>query len=145
MPAGIQPSLSSLEPRSILFTSDGRPRVTMLSRTLSGAARDAGNTPTTTLRGGTLLGKITASGKLKEYTPGASDGSQNFYGVLLDDVRVIDNTGANQDKPETRVAVGAADVRASTLLIGGASLIGHASEAATRTAMRAKFFIFDDE
>jgi hypothetical protein len=145
MPAGVQPRIDSLESRNVLFTSDGRPRVTMLSRVIAGTARDAGNTPTTTIRAGTLLGRITASGKLKEYQPGASDGSQNFYGVLLDDTRVVDSNGTNQDQPGARIAVAASDVRAAQLLILGASLIGHANETATRTAMRAKFFVFDDE
>lgn len=117
----------------------------MLSRTIAGTARDAGNTPTTTIRAGTLLGRITASGKLKEYQPGASDGSQTFYGVLLDDTRVVDSNGTNQDQPGARIAVAASDVRAGQLLILGNSLIGHANETATRTAMRAKFFVLDDE
>jgi hypothetical protein len=91
-----------------------------------------------------LLGKITASGKLKEFDPAATDGSQNVYGVLLDDVRVVDELQQNQDQPQARIAV-SGDVKASTLLIKGSSLVGHASETATRTALRAKFFIFDDE
>tara|TARA_R110000824_G_scaffold391156_1_gene588767 strand:- start:11828 stop:12655 length:828 start_codon:yes stop_codon:yes gene_type:complete len=48
-----------------------------------GSARDAGNSgDTTVLRPGLLLGKITASGKLKEWNPTGTDGSQNIYGVL---------------------------------------------------------------
>jgi hypothetical protein len=144
MPPGIQTQVDSLVTRNVLFVSEGRPRVTLVPRVLSGAARDAGNTPTTTLRGGLLLGKITASGKLKEFDPAATDGSQNVYGVLLDDVRVVDELQQNQDQPQARIAV-SGDVKASTLLIKGSSLVGHASETATRTALRAKFFIFDDE
>jgi hypothetical protein len=34
---------------------------------------------------GTVLGRITASGKLTILAPGASDGSQNAVGVLFDD------------------------------------------------------------
>lgn len=46
-------------------------------------AVDAGNTNgTTTLRAGLLLGQITASGKLKQWDPAATDGSQNVYGIL---------------------------------------------------------------
>jgi len=144
MPMGIQPQVDSLQTRNVLFVSEGRPRVTLLPRTLSGAARDAVNTPTTTLRGGLLLGRITASGLLKEMTPGATDGSQTFYGILLDDTRVVDENNANQNQPGARIAV-SGDVRASSLLVLGAALIGNANETTIRTAMRAKFFIFDDE
>ena len=48
-----------------------------------GSARDTGNSgDTTVLRPGLLLGKITASGKLKEWNPTGTDGSQHIYGVL---------------------------------------------------------------
>src|SRR5262245_32110794 len=53
-----------------------------LPDTTSGAARDAGNTVTTLLRSGLLLGKITASGLLKEWNPTGTDGSEVIYGVL---------------------------------------------------------------
>lgn len=144
MPPGILNQVDSLSTRNVLFVSEGRPRVTLLPRILSGAARDAANVPTTTLRGGLLLGRITASGKLKELDPAATDGSQNFYGVLLDDCRVVDELAQNLDQPGSRIAV-SGDVKASALLVKGAALVGHANEAAIRTAMRAKFFIFDDE
>jgi Bacteriophage lambda head decoration protein D len=35
------------------------------------------------VKANTVLGKITASGKWKPYTPGAVDGSQNAAGILL--------------------------------------------------------------
>lgn len=35
---------------------------------------------------GTVLGKITASGKLKKVDSTASDGSQKIYGILLEDI-----------------------------------------------------------
>jgi hypothetical protein len=37
------------------------------------------------LPAGAVVGKVTASGKLVYWTAGASDGSQNVYGVLWDD------------------------------------------------------------
>jgi hypothetical protein len=45
------------------------------------------------LEAGTVVGLITASSKIKAYTPGAVDGTQNAYGVLLDNV---DATSADQ-------------------------------------------------
>lgn len=44
------------------------------------------------LKPNTLLGKITASGKYKPITPGASDGSQNAAGIL---VSYVDATAAD--------------------------------------------------
>jgi hypothetical protein len=37
-----------------------------------------------TLPAGAVVGKVTASGKLIYWTAGASDGSQNVYGLLFD-------------------------------------------------------------
>jgi hypothetical protein len=37
-------------------------------------------------KSGTVLGKITATGKLVPHTLGAADGSQTVYGILLNDV-----------------------------------------------------------
>ncbi len=143
MQFGVQPQADALVTRPVLFVSEGRTRVSLVPRLLAGTARDAVNTPTTVLRGGNLLGKITSGGKLKELNPASSDGSQTFYGLLIDDVRVVDANGTNQDQ-QVRVAT-SGDVKASMLLVNGAALIGHASETTIRAAMRAKFFIFDDE
>lgn len=38
------------------------------------------------LKTGTVVGKITASGKMTQLAPGATDGSENAAGVLLADV-----------------------------------------------------------
>lgn len=65
---------------------------------ISGAARDVGNTGyTTILRSGLLLGRITSSGKLIEWTPTATDGSQNIFGIL--DLGLgMQRLGSNQDR-----------------------------------------------
>lgn len=66
---------------------------------ISGAARDAGNTPTTVLRPGLALGQITSSGLWKEYDPTATDGSEVFRGILGGPaVRATDIDGNNQNK-----------------------------------------------
>lgn len=145
MPMGIMPQVDALTTRPFLFVSDGRVRVTIVPRVMVGTARDAGNTPNTTIRAGMVLGRITVGGKVQQYVAGNSDGSQNPYGVLMDDVRVVDDNGTNQDQT-VRVAV-SGDVKASQLLIQGAAFVGHTNEAAARTALKAagKCFIFDDE
>ena len=50
---------------------------------IDGSTRDAGNTGyTDVLRPGLLLGKVTSSGKLKEWSPTAVDGTEKVFGVL---------------------------------------------------------------
>lgn len=68
-----------------------------MSETLSGATRDAGNTVTTLLRPGLLLGRITTSGKLKEWNPTGTDGSENIVGVL-GGVLHAQQSGSDQDR-----------------------------------------------
>ncbi len=48
----------------------------------SSAAVDSGNTPTSILRMGLVMGQITASKLWKQYDPAATDGSLNARGVL---------------------------------------------------------------
>lgn len=64
---------------------------------ISGAARDAGNSPTTILRPALLLGMVTADSTLKQYDPTAVDGTQNVYGILPAPYRVTDIDAQNQD------------------------------------------------
>lgn len=45
-------------------------------------AVDAGNSPTTTLRGGLLMGKLDADGKCVAYDADANDGSQKVVGIM---------------------------------------------------------------
>lgn len=60
---------------------------------IAAAARDdfgsPAHSPTTTLRKGLLLGKITASSKYAEYTVGAGDGTETAVGVLLKSVNLL--------------------------------------------------------
>ena len=65
---------------------------------ISGAARDSGNSPTTELRAGLLLGQITASGKYTNYSPTATDGSEVAAGILIEGLRVTDFENNNVDR-----------------------------------------------
>ena len=58
--------------------------------TVASSARDSGNSVSTTLRPGLVLGKITASGKYAQYDPSASDGTEVAAGILKDQIKVID-------------------------------------------------------
>jgi hypothetical protein len=50
--------------------------------TLISSAADSGNSPTSTLRGGNVLGIVDASGKANTYSPDANDGRQIAVGIL---------------------------------------------------------------
>lgn len=61
-------------------------------------ARDSGNTPTTTLRPGLVLGEISATGKYAEYDDSATDGTQTAKLILDEQIDLInEETNAAQD------------------------------------------------
>jgi hypothetical protein len=68
----------------------------LLSGKLDSTAVDAGNSPTTELRRGLLLGRVTSTGKLKQYNPTATDGTQYAIGPLFQEVNML--------APETQIA-----------------------------------------
>jgi hypothetical protein len=65
---------------------------------IDGSTRDAGNTPTTALRAGLLLGVIISSGKLRDFGDANTDGSDVAAAVLLESVRITDFDANNVDK-----------------------------------------------
>ncbi len=65
---------------------------------VDGAARDAGNTGATdSLRVGLLMGRRTSDGKLLQWNPTASNGTEKVYGVLAVPMHMVENA-ANQDR-----------------------------------------------
>lgn len=111
--------------------------------TISGAARDAGNTPTTVLRSGLLLGKITSSGKMIEWVATATDGSQNIAGILWKELRAQDFDATNADRAFSVLT--RAHLRTSALLIQGTALTSHVDEFLARQQLRAAGFDLDDD
>ncbi len=90
--------LQTLSQRAVGFL---RERVHSVPLTIASTAADAGNTNYTyILRAGIVLGKITASKKLAQYDPAATDGTETAYAVLLGDVDLKggDSTASNADK-----------------------------------------------
>lgn len=111
---------------------------------ISGAIRDAGNTPTTLCRAGLLLGKITSSGKLVQASPTAVDGSQNVVGILPIDLNA-QIMATNEDRYFGILTSGY--VKAKSLLIGGNAnygIAGDTYEAWVRTQL-APNFVLDDK
>ena len=130
--------------REIMWGGDDR-RILALwqSSVIDGASRDAGSTPTTYLRRGLILGRVTSTSKEKQWDSSASDGSQNIAGVLDIDIKAVDFDGNNADRSVRRLVRG--PVRAGQLLIKGSALVGHADEYLARQQMVAAGFVFDDD
>lgn len=81
---------------------------------------------------GTVVGKITASSKIVALTPGASDGSQTAWGVILDDVTAPVGTDA------TGLAFANGPVLLRTEAIIWPAGISDANKAAAIAALAAK-------
>lgn len=110
---------------------------------ISGAARDAGNTPTTLLRRGLILGKVDASGELEEWDADASDGTQNIAAVLNCELRATDFDANNTDRAFATLLCG--PIIAAQMLIEGVALVGHTHEYLARRIMHKMGFRFDDD
>ena len=65
---------------------------------IDGAARDTGNSPTYELRPGLLLGQVISTGKYKQYSPTATDGSEVAAAVLIEALRMQDFSGSDVDR-----------------------------------------------
>lgn len=128
-----------------VFYVDRYEKLIWESIVLSGAARDSGNTGNTTiLRTGLLMGKITATGKIVEWTPTATDGSQYILGILAMN-HLAQRMGTNQDRWIGHLVVGGC-VKASRLIIPGSTTMGisgNANEHIIRAQMAPRFQ-FDD-
>lgn len=73
---------------------------------ISGAARDAGNTPDpAVLRPGLVMGQISASGKWKQFDSAAVDGSEVARGILLVLGLNTQSSGANADRFMAHIVV----------------------------------------
>ena len=90
---------------------------------IDGAARDSGNTITDVLRAGLLLGQVYSTGKLKEWSPTATDGSQFIFGILDNPGVKMQAGGSNQDRFRGNIMVRGM-VRPDRLLIGGNASFG---------------------
>lgn len=56
------------------------------------------HTPTTTLRRGLVLGRITASKKFSQYVAGNSDGTETAIGILDEEVSTLNDQSTAEDK-----------------------------------------------
>lgn len=65
---------------------------------IDGNSTDSGSSPTTVLRPGLLLGQVTSTGKYKQYSPTASDGTEVASAVLIESLRMTDFSGTATDR-----------------------------------------------
>lgn len=91
---GIQEAIETFE-REICWGKWEQLRST--SAQVDAATIDAGNTPTTILRPGLLLGKIAATGKLTHYDGDATDGSDVAVAILKQPYSMVDLGGTTRE------------------------------------------------
>ncbi len=110
-----------------------------------GSARDTGNTSyTDVLRPGLALGQITATGKLKEWNPTGTDGSERIYGFLQYSQK-MQRLGADQDRYIGWVMV-AGMLKADHILIPGQTaygISGLTTEFIIRAQLHPRFLLSD--
>lgn len=136
---GIGADITNFEAQ-IFWGGDASKVATWFNGHILSSTVDSNNTPTTVLRPGLVLGRITASGKLKQYDPTASDGSEIAIAVLAHELRMTDFNGTAFDR-QIAVAVGG-QVRGGRLIESGASsdTLGQIA----RAQMHGRF-LFDDD
>lgn len=135
----------SVTESEILWGADqARNSALWLSAVISGASRDAANSPTTVLRPGLILGKLDTGGEYEEWDADASDGSQDIAGVLDSELRAQDFDATNQDRV-FRVLAARAPLKVRKLLIQGDAFIGHVDEYLARRQLHAAGFVLDDD
>ncbi len=110
---------------------------------IDSTAVDAGSTPTNVLRTGLLFGKITSSGKLKQWDSAATDGSQYLYSINREELVMVDAYGSAAARFAPTVVK--APLKAKRLYIKGVSLLGHADEYLARRQLAAQGCILDDD
>ena len=142
---GVGSERSTYESEILWGGSDSQTASLAKSAQFSGAARDAGNTPTTVLRAGLIMGRLDSGSEYEEWDADASDGTQNIAGILdRAELRMQDFDATNQDR-HFRLLVGRAPVKARKLLIEGSALVGHQDEYLARRQLAAAGFVLDDD
>lgn len=111
---------------------------------LSSAIRDDGSTPTTVIRPGLLLGRLTTGGEYVEWDADADDGAQYVAGINKTDVTILDGYGTANDRVPPAIYVRGVFM-ASQLLIQGSALVGHTDEYLARRQLWNAGIVLDDD
>lgn len=107
----------------------------VISAIVNSAAVDSTNTPTTALRPGLVLGQLDSDGSWIQYSPSATDGSQQARGILLQEVMMLDPFTAAGAARNWNVCVGGP--------VKAGNLIGF--DAKARAQLHQQGFVFDDD
>lgn len=109
------------------------------------SAVDAGNTPTTILRPGLIMGGPNAAEKIKEWAPTAADGTENIYGILLREIDML-YAGVAADRHGPNIMVAGPLIAGKVLVPGEAAngLSGKANEYLFRRLVSNRFLMDDD-
>ena len=139
-------STTSASAREVIWgANDNRAVIVRRSRIISSTAADAGNTPTTNLRSGLLMGNVTSSSEAEQWDPLATNGTKDITDVLETpfELRTTDLEGTARDSfYKTLVR---APLMASQLLIKGSAFVGHAYEYLARQQLHRAGFILNDD
>ena len=140
---GISAERRSYE-RQILWGGKEAPVLYDSDPTIGAAAVDAGNTPTTDLRAGLLLGRKTSDGLLYQWDSTATDGTENVVGVLLNSISMLNGGVAENKDAGAQGVVIYGPVKAAALLAKGTAFGSAASRVLARKQTAGRF-IFDDD
>lgn len=142
-PPGINDQVETYENN---FLWDRMEKQTTFPVMIGGDTRDVGNTDyTQVLRPGLLLGRVTSTGKLKEWNPTGTDGSQLIFGILNISLGMT-RIGNNQDRFIGDVVV-KGHVKPDRLIIPGTSalsIVGSVYEHWIRAQLYQKGFLLTD-
>lgn len=116
---GMQTTLESQEAECRWLGERVENRTLDFLYTISSTAADAGNTPTTVLRGGLVMAVKASDSKLYQYDPTATDGTQNPVGILPQTTSTLDGNGTATDKTGVAIWVGGAFDPAQVLTTTG--------------------------
>lgn len=131
--------------REILWGGDAsRQKILRLQDTFSSAARDAGADPTTMLRPGLLLGRLTSGSKLVQWDPTATDGSQYLIGVNENELIMVEGFSAAATDRFAPYLV-QAPLKASQLLILGTALTSSTHQYLARRRLAEMGCVLDDD
>lgn len=144
--AGQMPGISALSQTTEKVVWFGREESQLFvgPNMIGAAAVDAGNTPTTTLRAGLIMGRKTSDSLWYQWNPDGTDGTEVPGAVLLGpDINMLDANGSVENKGGIMMLM-QGGLKVADLLIEGTAFTSSSSEQLARRLM-AKRFVFNDD